>query len=72
MVGEPLLWGFDNFNKAIALQKELQHKSQGFIFINNIQMNGSLRNQQWIDFFKTNHFKIGLSIDSGLRTILTV
>ena len=61
--GEPLLWEFDNFNKAIALQKELQHKYPGFIFINNIQTNGSLLNQQWIDFFKTNHFKIGLSID---------
>mgnify|MGYP003466838510 CR=1 FL=1 len=61
--GEPLLWNYQNYVDAIALQKELTAKYPSLRFKNNIQTNGSLLNQQWIDFFKANNFNIGISID---------
>lgn len=61
--GEPLLWGYDNFKFAIELQKELSEKYPKLVFRNSIQTNGSLLNDQWIDFFSENDFDIGISID---------
>lgn len=61
--GEPLLWGLDNFEKAIDFQNELKKDYPSVSFLNNIQTNGSLLNQQWIDFFKDEGFQIGISID---------
>ncbi|MCQ2342459.1 MAG: radical SAM protein [Paludibacteraceae bacterium] len=61
--GEPLLWGYNNFLSAMELQKELNEKYPQLIFSNSIQTNGSLLNDQWIDFFKNNQFDIGISID---------
>ena len=61
--GEPLLWGFDHFESAIALQKELSKKYPKLVFKNSIQTNGSLLNDHWIDFLSKNGFNIGVSID---------
>lgn len=61
--GEPLLWGIQNFERAIAFQNDMKQKYPGMSFINNIQTNGSLLNQQWIGFLKDNAFHIGVSID---------
>ena len=61
--GEPLLWGWQNFEKAMHFQNELKKRFPNITIINNVQTNGSLLNQQWIDFFKNNDFHIGVSID---------
>lgn len=61
--GEPLLWGIQNFEKAMSFQGELKKKHPGLSINNNIQTNGSLLNQQWISFLKENDFHIGISID---------
>ena len=61
--GEPLLWGFNNFEAAIALQKELSKKHAKLVFRNSIQTNGSLLDDRWIAFLSDNGFDIGVSID---------
>lgn len=61
--GEPLLWGLDNFKAAIQFQKEYSEQNESFKFINDIQTNGSLINQEWAKFFQENNFSIGISID---------
>jgi uncharacterized protein len=64
--GEPLLCGINFYEKAIFFQNKFKtnkHKIQ-----NQIQTNATLINNDWIDFFKKNNFKIGTSID-GPREI---
>ena len=61
--GEPLLWGMDNFKQAVAFQHEMKEAYPTITIENNVQTNGSLLNDQWIDFFKDNHFAVGISID---------
>lgn len=61
--GEPLLWGYDNFVAAVELQRTLKQKYPRLSFKNSIQTNGSLLNDEWIDFFQKNNFDIGVSID---------
>ena len=61
--GEPLLWGLDNFKKAIQFEKDFEKTHEGFSFVNDVQTNGSLIDNQWADFFKANNFSIGISID---------
>lgn len=61
--GEPLLWGLKNFRKAIEIQQSLLEKHPKLSIKNNIQTNGSLLSDQWIDFFNENKFNIGVSID---------
>lgn len=61
--GEPLLWGRQNFDKAIELEKKIIKEYEGFRFVNNIQTNGSLIDYEWVEFFKANNFSIGLSLD---------
>lgn len=61
--GEPLLWGLKNFQKAIEIQHTLLEKHPKLSIKNNIQTNGSLLSDQWIDFLKKNEFNIGVSID---------
>jgi len=59
--GEPLLAGRDFFAKAIALQNRYKLPSQ--IVINSIQTNGTLIDEEWIDFFEANGFGAGVSLD---------
>lgn len=61
--GEPLLWGIENFKSAMDIEKEFEQKYDGFRFINNIQTNGSLINDEWAVFFNDYNFSIGISID---------
>ena len=61
--GEPLLWGMDNFHKALEIQNRLIEKYPKLSINNNIQTNASLLSDKWIDFFKNNKFNIGVSID---------
>ena len=59
--GEPTLRGIDFFEKAIAYEK--QYNKHGIRVCNALQTNGYLIDEAWCEFFKKNHFLIGLSID---------
>lgn len=61
--GEPLLWGLDNFKQAVAFQQEMKGRYPTITFSNHVQTNGSLLDEQWIDFFRNNNFVVGVSID---------
>ncbi|NUQ05110.1 MAG: SPASM domain-containing protein [Anaerolineae bacterium] len=59
--GEPLLAGIDFYQHAIQLQRE--HVRPGQRISNVIQTNATLINAQWIEFFKSNDFRVGVSLD---------
>lgn len=58
--GEPLLSGIDFFKNALLLQNKYNY---GNNIDNSVQTNGLLITEEWIDFFKKNNIKIGISID---------
>ena len=57
--GEPLLATISFFEQAVKLQSQYPQYS----FNNVVQTNGTLLNDNWIDFFKKNNFDIGISLD---------
>jgi len=59
--GEPLLTGIGFYHKVVNYQN--QFKTNGQEIINCIQTNATLIDQKWIDFFKENNFKVGISLD---------
>lgn len=59
--GEPTLMGLDFFKRSIRYQKKLARP--GNTFLNTIQTNGTLINDEWAAFFKENNFLVGISID---------
>lgn len=59
--GEPTLRGIEFFEKAIAYEN--QYNKHGIHVDNALQTNGYLIDDAWCEFFKKNHFLIGLSID---------
>lgn len=59
--GEPLTCGLDYFQKLIHLQSKFTDRD--CTIYNGIQTNGTLINKDWINFFKCNHFSVGLSLD---------
>lgn len=63
--GEPLIAGKDFFRKAIEFQNQY---SKGIEIQNSLQTNGILIDEEWCEFFRENHFLIGLSID-GTQSI---
>ena len=52
--GEPLIAGLDFYKKVI----ELQSQYPNHLFKNSLQTNGTLLTNEYLDFFKTNHFSI--------------
>ncbi|WP_369764959.1 radical SAM protein [Flavobacterium sp. WC2429] len=58
--GEPLLAGLEYYKKAVSIQSKLKMDKK---IINAIQTNGVLLNNEWLDFFQENNFKISLSFD---------
>lgn len=64
--GEPTLAGLHFFRELIRLQKKYNDKC--LEVQNAIQTNGLLIDQKWAEFFKENHFLVGLSID-GTKSI---
>lgn len=63
--GEPLLRGLDFFKEIISYEKELENEYTDLKFDNTIQTNGSLITDEWIKFFKTNNFIVGISLDGN-------
>ncbi|MCB0196633.1 MAG: anaerobic sulfatase maturase [Anaerolineae bacterium] len=59
--GEPTLMGLDFYRKAMALEEK--YRRPGMTFLNTMQTNGTLLNDEWCEFFKEHNFLIGLSID---------
>jgi uncharacterized protein len=59
--GEPLLMGIQFYEKVVELQKT--YKREGQTIINDLQTNGTLISQEWVDFFKANDFHVGVSLD---------
>lgn len=59
--GEPTLMGVGFFRKAVDLLEK--HRKPGMRFINTLQTNGTLIDDEWCRFFKDNDFLIGISID---------
>lgn len=60
--GEPMICGIDYYEKAVAIEKEITTKYP-IAITNKIQTNGTLINKKWINFFKKNDFKVGISFD---------
>ena len=58
--GEPTLMGLDFFRRAVELQ---QRYANGKKIANAIQTNGTLLDDEWCEFLKSNQFLVGLSID---------
>ena len=59
--GEPLLTGIQFYEKVVELQK--RYRREGQTIENDLQTNGTLISQEWVDFFKANDFKVGVSLD---------
>ncbi len=59
--GEPTLMGLDFFEKVIKLQAKYKKPHQDIE--NDLQTNGTLLDEKWMDFLKRNNFHVGLSID---------
>jgi uncharacterized protein len=59
--GEPTLMGLDFYRKAMDLGEK--YRRPGMSFLNTMQTNGTLLNDEWCEFFKEHNFLIGLSID---------
>ena len=64
--GEPLLQPIGFYKEMVAYEKELAQTQKDFIFLNSIQTNGYLLNDELIDFFKNEEFNVGISIDGGV------
>lgn len=60
--GEPLVMGIDFYKKILDIQSKISAKKQ-CSFSNKLQTNGTLVNEEWIDFFIKNNFGIGVSFD---------
>lgn len=59
--GEPLLAGISFYRKAIEIQK--RYLPPEWVAINGIQTNGTLLNEEWCSFLKSENFIAGISID---------
>jgi len=58
--GEPMLRGLDFFRKVVELQRRY---ADGRTVTNALQTNGILIDDAWAEFFATNRFLVGISID---------
>ena len=59
--GEPTLMGLDFYRSSIELEKK--YARPGMTFLNTMQTNGMLLDDEWCRFFRQNNFLIGISID---------
>jgi uncharacterized protein len=63
--GEPTLAGVDFFRKVVKLQQKYQPPHMNIL--NDLQTNGTLLNEEWMEFLKENNWLVGLSIDGPKR-----
>ena len=61
--GEPLLMGKEFFEEIVNIQKDTLPNDR---YINIVQSNLTLLDEQYCNFFKDNNFKIGTSIDGTI------
>jgi uncharacterized protein len=59
--GEPTIMGLDFYRKAIELEE--RYREPGMSFLNTMQTNGTLLDDEWCAFFAEHDFLIGISID---------
>jgi uncharacterized protein len=59
--GEPLLAGLNFFKKIVQLQKK--YAPPDMRISNSVQTNATLINKEWAQFFRKNHFLVGVSLD---------
>lgn len=59
--GEPTIMGLGFFERVVALQQ--RYRKPGQRIENDLQTNGVLLDQDWVDFLKRHGFMVGLSID---------
>jgi uncharacterized protein len=59
--GEPTIMGLDFYRKAMDLAEK--YRRPGMTFLNTMQTNGTLLDDEWGEFFKEHNFLIGISID---------
>ncbi len=59
--GEPSLRELDFFRQAVELQKK--YNRNGVQVLNAFQTNGYAITEEWCEFFRENHFLVGLSVD---------
>ncbi len=60
--GEPLLGGFEFFDKVMELEK-VYNAQYGTVFENLVQTNATLINNKWIAYFKKHNMNPGVSFD---------
>lgn len=65
--GEPLLVGKEFYRAVIAAQKKESEKRK-VTFVNGIQSNGILLDEEWISFFKANDIGLGISFNAPPET----
>lgn len=65
--GEPLLWGKDNFRRLHIFQQDFIREHEGFSFVNGIQTNANLIDDEWIDILERLDVHIGISIDGPIE-----
>jgi uncharacterized protein len=58
--GEPTLLGLDFYKNVVSLQKKYAMNKK---IVNSLQTNGTLLNEEWCVFLKSNGFLVGLSLD---------
>lgn len=61
--GEPLLRGISFFREIVEYETILLMGERYHKIDNSIQTNGTLLNDEWINFFSQNHFSVGISLD---------
>lgn len=64
--GEPTLCGIDFFEEAVRLVKQYNVNNLKIEFA--LQTNGYAITEEWCEFFKKNHFLVGLSVDGTQAT----
>ena len=65
--GEPLIAGLGFYKKVIEYQEKYNNDNE---IKNSIQTNGILLNEDFIEFFKSNNFKVSISYDAQYNDVL--
>ncbi len=59
--GEPTLMGLDFYRHSMELVEK--YRRPGMRFLHTMQTNGTLLDDDWVEFFKEHNFLIGISLD---------